>query len=318
MIANRCSPAGERARLSILTYHRVLAEQDALFPNEVTAQRFDQQMSLLKRVFNVLPLEEAVERLKSGTLPERAISITFDDGYADNVTIALPILQRHGLAATFFIATAYLNGGRMFNDTVIEVIRRSTDDFLDLECMGLGTHVVSSAVAKVSAINHILSQVKYLPEQAREEKVALLCTHVRCGQLPDNLMMTTQQLKDLHQAGMGIGAHTAHHPILAGMSADAVRQEIVEGRQFLEALLGLSVNLFAYPNGKPGVDFMPEQAHIVRELGFAAAVTTQSGAATRSSDGFQLPRFTPWRSNSAYFIPELLLNLRNHRSGKHA
>jgi len=89
-----------------------------------------------------------------------------------------------------------------------------------------------------------------------------------------------------------------------------VKREILAGRQFLEDALGVSVRLFAYPNGKPVIDFLPEQACMVRELGFAAAVTTQSGAASRSTDPYQLPRFTPWRHDVTNFIPELLNNLR--------
>lgn len=309
LIARRLSPQGAQARLSILAYHRVLPARDALFPNEVTRETFDTQMARLKAVFNVLPLSEAVLRLKNGSLPERAACITFDDGYADNVTIALPILQRHGLVATFFIATGYLDGGRMFNDTVIEAVRRAQTDRLDLNFIGMGAHDVRTPEDKAHTIHRILSQVKYLPLEERAEKVALLCEAARCGALPDDLMMTTAQLKTLSAAGMEIGAHTAHHPILARLDAGAVQQEILQGRQFLETALGKPVPLFAYPNGKPGADYLPEQVGMVRELGFSAALSTQKGAASLASDAFQLPRFTPWRLNINYYIPELLQNI---------
>ena len=73
----------------------------------------------VRRHFNVIPLIQAVERLQSGVLPARALAITFDDGYANNEQIAAPILKKLGLPATFFIATAYLDGGRMFNDSIV-------------------------------------------------------------------------------------------------------------------------------------------------------------------------------------------------------
>lgn len=311
-VANFLSPEGGNARLNILNYHRVLVEQDPLFPHEVIRETFDAQMSRLKAAFNVLPLIDAVECLKTGTLPARAVCITFDDGYADNATVALPILQRHGLTATFFIATAYLNGGRMFNDTVIEAIRHARHDKLDLTELGLGQHDVSTAEAKARTISHVLSFVKYQPLDEREETTARLCELAQCGSLPDNLMMTTAQLKSLYRAGMEIGAHTARHPILASLDADAVKQEILAGKQFLEDALGTQIRLFAYPNGKPGVDFLPEQAKIVRELGFVAAVTTRCGVASQSSDPFLLPRFIPWQSKISYFVPELLRNMRSN------
>jgi hypothetical protein len=169
-LADRLSPAGSKARLSILIYHRVLPETDPLFPDEATVETFDTQLALLKAVFNVLPLPEAVARLKAGTLPSRAACITFDDGYADNVTYALPILQEYGLHATFFIATAYLNGGRMFNDTVIESIRRCCLDRLELSNLGLGIHVLSSNAEKSQAIETILPRVKYLPSNTVKKR----------------------------------------------------------------------------------------------------------------------------------------------------
>lgn len=311
IIGNRFSPAGQNARLSILIYHRVLAEQDALFPHESTVASFDAQISRLKAVFNVLPLAEAVTRIRTGTLPARAACITFDDGYADNLTLALPILQKHGLHATFFIATAYLNGGRMFNDTVIEAIRRSRDDEIDLGALGLGRHAVGTPQAKHDAIIKILPQVKYLPLHQREDTVAELARMVCDTPLANDLMMTSAQLKALHAAGMGIGGHTSRHPILANLGDSALREEIMEGKEFLESTLGEKITLFAYPNGRPGTDYLPQQAAIVRELGFDAAVSTQPGAATQASDLFQLPRFTPWHPNPSRYIPALLNNLRH-------
>ena len=105
------SPSGTRARLSILIFHRVLPEPDPLAPELPDRVRFEQILQWLKSWLNVLPLDQAVRRLSTGTLPERAASITFDDGYADNCTVALPLLLKHGLPATFFIATGFLDGG---------------------------------------------------------------------------------------------------------------------------------------------------------------------------------------------------------------
>ena len=309
-IGNTLSPSGPRARLSILIFHRVLAEADPIFPNESTAARFDQQMTLLKNTFNVLPLHEAVAHLQADTLPARPACITFDDGYADNLTAATPILKKHGLHATFFIATAYLNGGRMFNDTIIEAIRRSPLSTLNLDEFGFGNFDIAGNVAKARAIAQILPHVKYLPLDTRERVTARVVELAQCGPLPDDLMMTTEQLKALHAAGMEIGGHTARHPILAKLDADAVRQEISAGKEFLEQTLHTRIRLFAYPNGKPGTDYLPEQAGIVRDLGFDAAVSTQWGSAHSSSDKFQLPRFTPWSPQPSRFIPMLLANLR--------
>src|SRR5688572_19703615 len=113
-VLSALSPAGAHARLTVLIFHRVLPEADPLLPGEPDPLRFRAQMQWLKSSFNVLSLPKAVERLRSGSLPKRAAAVTFDDGYADNFTVALPILQETGISATFFIASGYLNGGRMW------------------------------------------------------------------------------------------------------------------------------------------------------------------------------------------------------------
>ena len=109
---------------------------------------------------------------------------------------------------------------------------------------------------------------------------------------------------------MEIGGHTVTHPILARLPSSAARTEIVQGREQLESLLGAPVTLFAYPNGKPGQDYLPEHVAMVRELGFSAAVATAWGAASATTDAWQLPRFTPWDKTPARFMVRLLWNYR--------
>ncbi|MEQ1661866.1 MAG: polysaccharide deacetylase family protein [Thiobacillus sp.] len=303
------SPAGPKARLSILIYHRVLSAPDSIFPGEPTIERFDMQMAQLKSIFKVLPLADAVARLRTGNLPARAACITFDDGYADNAECALPVLQKHGLHATFFVATAYLNGGRMFNDSVIEAFRRSPLSRLDLDSLDLGQHDISTPGAKAHAIGQLLPRVKYLPLDIREATVQRIAELATSPALPNDLMMSTAQLKRLHAAGMAIGGHTHRHPILAGLDDDDARAEISAGKTWLETTLGEPITLFAYPNGKPGSDYLPEQARLVESLGFSAAVSTQAGFSTASTDPYQLRRFTPWGSSRSAYNLQLLKNL---------
>lgn len=308
-IGNIFSPAGEDARLNILIYHRVLPETDPLFPWEVTADSFDKQISILNKVFNILPLNEAITKLKSGKLPSRPACITFDDGYADNVTYALPILKRHNVQATFFIATAFLNGGRMFNDTIIHSIRHSRFTEIDLSELGLGKYKLETLKEKTNAIDAILKQVKYLPIEEREFTAMKLAKQITDIELPTSLMMNTKQLLELRDSGMTIGGHTANHPILAKLDIISSSREILEGKEYLESVLGHRVNFFAYPNGKANKDYLSEHINIVRNMGFEAAFSTQAGASTRKSDYFQLPRYTPYSKQAYRFAPMLLQNM---------
>lgn len=303
------SPAGARARLSILIFHRVLPEPDPLFPDEMDARRFAEVCGWLKSWFNVLPLDQAVTRLKAGTLPARAACITFDDGYADNFQIAMPILQQHGLTATFFVATGFLDGGRMWNDTIIETVRGSTSPLLDFSSLNLGQYPVTTVAARRAAIAALIDQIKYQPVAQRisvTEQIARLAQ----AQLPQDLMMTSLQVKAMRQAGMQIGAHTVSHPILARLNEDQARQEISDSQVFLERLLNERVGLFAYPNGKPGEDYSPQTVEVVRSLGFDAAFSTQWGASGQGDDLLQIKRFTPWDKTRLRFGVRMLRNLR--------
>jgi len=307
-ILGRLSPPGKQARLSVLIFHRVLARPDPLFPDEMDAARFDQLCGWLKSWFNVLPLDQAVASLQSGSLPARAACITFDDGYADNHAVALPILRRHGLCATFFIATGFLDGGRMWNDTIIETIRACPQATLDLDVLGMGRHAVASIDEKRAAITAVIDSIKYRPVAERVTVTEQLAALARV-QPPQDLMMSSQAVREMRQAGMQIGAHTVSHPILARLTTDQVRDEIGQSKLFLERLLGERVGLFAYPNGKPGVDYHADSVAVARELGFDAAVSTHWGAARPATDMFQIPRFTPWDRTRLRFAGRMATNL---------
>lgn len=305
------SPAGARARLSILIFHRVLAQQDALFPDEMHAARFDQLCGWLKRWFQVLPLGQAVTALQQGALPARALAITFDDGYADNHDVAMPILQRHSLSATFYIATGFLDGGRMFNDTVIEAVRRSSHAQLDLAGLGLDcaqTLALGDAAQRRATIRTLLAALKYRQPEERLRLVQSVAE--RAGaQLPHDLMMRSEQVQALRRGGMTVGAHTVSHPILAVLDEAAARQQIDDSRRQLQQLLGERVAHFAYPNGVPGRDFTEATAKLVQSMGFDSAVTTGWGAARKGADLFQLPRFTPWDQTPHRFAARMARNL---------
>lgn len=307
--ANRfLSPAGAGARLSILIYHRVVARPDPLLPDVLDARTFEQLMQALRSSFNVLPLGEAVQRLQQGTLPARPACITFDDGYADNASVALPILQKLGLHATFFVSPGYLNGGRMWNDTVYETVRHLPAGEIHLARFNQPSLHIDSAASRRLLAETVIKAVKHLPPQQRQHEVNAFSATAK--NLPADLMMTDAQVCALHQAGMTVGAHTMSHPILAKTDNTVAEQEISESKNHLENLLQNDVNLFAYPNGKPVQDYLPQHVRMVRACGFKAAVSTAWGVSTKNTDPFQLPRFTPWDHTSLRFLAQLTLNLR--------
>ena len=301
--------AATRSRLTVLIFHRVLPAKDPLRPDEPSVGQFAWQMRLLREHFQPLPLLEAVQRLKGGSLPSRAVCVTFDDGYADNAQCAMPVLKRYAIPATVFVSTGFLNGGRMFNDTVIEAIRGLSGDYIDLRDQGLERYPIATTSDRLASIAAILRGIKHL-DPARRQAVADVM-EARGNTLPGDLMMTDREVQSLVANGLDVGAHTVHHPILSSVDAAVAQAEISDSKAQLETLLQQDVHLFAYPNGRPAIHYQDEHRSMVKNSGFLAAVSTHWGAATNESDPYQLPRFTPWDRTTARFAARLLLNYRS-------
>ncbi|SEL43550.1 Polysaccharide deacetylase [Roseateles sp. YR242] len=302
-------PRGAPA-LSILIYHRVLPVPDPLRPGEIDAALFEAQVSFLAKHFTLMTVTEAALALRERRLPQRAACITFDDGYADNLTVAHPILARHGAKATVFIATGYLNGGRMFSDTVIEFVRLAAGPQLDLGSVGMGVHSIATDEERLKAITALQVQLKYLAPAERDEQVKRMAAAHPVGALPQDLMLNDAQLRQLADAGHEIGGHTVDHTVLTTLTPEGARAQVQQGREWIERLIGRPVRSFAYPNGRPVRDYDAGHAAMLRDLGFEAAVSTSAGVALPGADVFQLPRYTPWGRSMTMFAARMMRNAR--------
>lgn len=303
-LANITSGPGRERKLIVLIYHRVMDKPDFMRPNEIDRDIFAWQMDLLANYFNILSIDEALYHLHSDSLPPRAVCLTFDDGYADNVHNALPILKQMKLKATFFIASGYLNGGRMWNDSIIEMVRGRPESYLDLTEINLKQYDLSTPAKKASAALNIIRHIKHMEIPHKNHCIDYI--ESLANKLPTDLMLTTQQVRTLHENGMVIGGHTVTHPILIKMTNSEIIQEIADNKTVLEKIINNTVNYFAYPNGKAGEDYLPEQSAIIQSLGFKAAFSTHLGCANKHSDMWQLPRFRPWDSTPEEFMMRLV------------
>lgn len=308
-LLNAVLSPGEGAPATVMIFHRVLPHPDELRPSEPDTIRFEQVMRWVRAWFSVVPLQSIAAARTAQDLPPRSLAITFDDGYADNYTLALPILQKLGLSATFFVAPGFLNGGRMFNDTVIETIRQASGPQLDLTELGLESYPIGSVHERLATIDKLLRKLKYFPLEQRAERVAAIARQVG-AKLPDDLMMSDAQVVAMRRAGMGIGAHTMSHPILASVDDSVAHAEIVASKRHLESMLGEPVDLFAYPNGRPTHDYAIAHVKMARDAGFKAAVSTAAGVFRPGADPFQIPRFTPWDRSRLKFALRFALNAR--------
>jgi peptidoglycan/xylan/chitin deacetylase (PgdA/CDA1 family) len=285
--------------LFVITYHRILAQPDPLLESEPDVATFRWQMEVLARCFNVLPLSQALKLLDAGRLPPRAVCVTFDDGYRSVHDLALPVLP-----ATVFVTSGFLDGGTMWNDRIITAVQSMKSDQLDMSDFGFGLLPLRSLDDRKATSARLTEDAKYLPPAERARLVEHLEALV--GSPARGLMLTPDMVVNLDRSGVEIGAHTVTHPILTSLDCNDARAEIVGSKEYLEALLGKPVPLFAYPNGKVGVDYDASHISILRESGFAAAFTTAIGAITRNQDRFQLPRSRPWDRTPFLFGIRLL------------
>jgi peptidoglycan/xylan/chitin deacetylase (PgdA/CDA1 family) len=310
-VGNAVAPRREgQGRLCIVNYHRILASPDPLLESEPDVATFRWQMELLAKCFHVLPLTDALHALESRCMPPRAVCITFDDGYRSIHDLAMPILKEFGLPATVFVASGYITdnatwSNTMWNDRIIEAVRHLPGKELDLTAVGLGIYSLATESDRKATANRLTEHSKYLPPDVRLKLTQTIESLISDSHASD-MMLTKEMVLNMSRQGIEIGGHTVTHPILTSLDDETARTEIEDNKRELEAIIGKPLRVFAYPNGKTGIDFDERHVRMVREAGYAAAVTTTMGAATKEHDQYMLPRCRPWDRTPFMFGARLL------------
>jgi peptidoglycan/xylan/chitin deacetylase (PgdA/CDA1 family) len=283
-------------RWTIVMYHRVI-EDPSMDPFSlgmcVTRHHFEEQLDYLKRHFSPIGMREAVARIERGEpLPERALSITFDDGYLDNHTVALPALQARGMPATLFVPTGGLDDDQpLWWDRVIHALDATGRPDLVPAELGVplpGERLSLGSWNRNETTMRILDSLWTLPI----ERLLDVVSRIEKGLPPVRAVapvarrMNSRQLLEMHRAGVELGAHSVRHPNLILETADVVREEMRTSRDYLEALCDTPVAGFAYPAGWKSDDAVAA----ARETGFRYAVATVSGINTERNDLFSLSR----------------------------
>lgn len=292
--------------VQILVYHRVNDDDDLYFP-AVTTGAFDRQMDYLATNYRVCALEEIVPRLAADDVPDKAVVVTFDDGYRDNYTHAFPILKRYEIPATIFLATEAIGTGRvLWNDRVFSAFRRTSNRTLKGVPPRNQAMPLKSIEEKLAAQRQVLEFLWSLDHAERLHWIQRLTKELAV--LDDgeatNLMLSWDEVRAMHGSGIRFGSHTHTHPILSRLPIAALEQEIQGSKKIIEQALRCDVNCFAYPVGRQE-DFNSGIKQILKESGYLCAVTTVFGVNRHGSDLFELRRATPWQQELSAFSARL-------------
>ena len=270
-----------------LMYHRICPDEtrfDEMSPGfapnrdlSVTVSAFDEQMAFVARHFNCLPMPEAVEQLACGKLPKRSLIVTFDDGYLDNLTLALPILRRHGVPATVYIATGLIEHADLPWWHELEDLIAARDG-LHVHWKEQDLHYSTiDAAAKRQTFDALNPMLKCMDAAEQAEFMNLLRQGSSKPIQQDDQFMNHSQLIELASDPLiTIGAHTHHHLALSYLNPIRLRHEMSHSKSLLEGWLKRPIEHLAYPFGGQ-VHACAREFSVAAELGFTSAVTTRLG-----------------------------------------
>lgn len=275
----------------VLNYHRVGSPGDSLFDHHLwsaSAEDFDRQVAFLAENFDVISLADLEQALCQ---PHgQFMMLTFDDGYRDNFSVAFPILKSHGISATFFITTGFIDRPRIPAWDEIAWMLRTTS----LKTLTANEWLPTSVNLATEGFRRLLAVYKSLGTELTEVYLGFLADALSTGRCPTSLAsdqwMTWDMLREMRAGGMTFGGHTVTHPILANATADQQDWEIGECRQRLITEVGQSIDAFSYPNGKQG-DFNEFTRAALRHHGYRWAFNFSGGYChAGQTDHFALPR----------------------------
>jgi peptidoglycan/xylan/chitin deacetylase (PgdA/CDA1 family) len=312
-LRNKLMPGG-----LILMYHRVDELSSDPFSLAVTPQRFAEHMEALRKYSRPTSLRQLTKILQQGKRPRRAVVVTFDDGYTDNLYNAKPVLERYDIPATVFVTTGHIGDRREFMWDELErlLLQPGTlPEALLFKVNGESFQWELGQAASYSEADYQLHRrwtteerddpgprqtlyrslhrlLKPLPEVEQQKSLNQLLAWAGAAAdgRPTHRTMTSDEVRRLAEGGLvEVGSHTVTHPVLSQLSSASQRHEIQASKAHLEEILGEPVRSFAYPFGGEA-DYSVETANILREAGFDCACSNFPGVVWGDTDRYQLPR----------------------------
>jgi peptidoglycan/xylan/chitin deacetylase (PgdA/CDA1 family) len=289
----------------ILCYHRVADVRTDPWQLCVKPQHFAEQLAVLHDVADIVPLRHLQSRLESGTSSRPGVAITFDDGYADNLHAALPLLERFEAPATVFVCTGTIGRRQFWWDRLATIVLEADPlpPHLDIDKIGLrrtgltprdrdSLHVTLWRALRQLDEDHREGILEWLAEWAGKSS----------GDGNEARPMTTDELRTFAASPLiEIGAHSVTHRSFSALPEQVQLAEIEQSGRACERMTGLRPESFAYPFG----DMAPATAEMVRQAGFARACSQRPDLVWCDSDPYRLPRIGAFDQGTDSFIRKL-------------
>lgn len=282
---------------TILGYHGVVAKDVGIdLWRCLHKDRFEEHVAMLSRDYNCVPLHDMVARFLSGEAPSgREVAITFDDGYANNFTVAYPILKKYNVPATIFVASRFVGQAELKWDDYLAACFVLTEK--DRAEYGENEFDLSDRSSRSAACKLLTGIFKKNGPDKMEralEEIALVLDvdreQVKRDQRFDSLrVLSGPQILEMVDSGLiTVGPHTRSHCILTTLPDKLARDEMIGSSEDLRHYQGDSP-VFSYPNGTTN-DFSDVHIAILKDAGFAGALSTIPGRLTKGTDPFRIPR----------------------------
>ncbi|GEM_PF-496460 len=254
----------------------------------VHIEKFREQVKFLKKNYNVISLDRVVRHLTKGEeIPPWSVALSLDDGYRSNYSLAYPVLRQHGVPATIFLTTDFVEQRAwLWPDRVEYAINKNKASAASLD-----------SETKRSLENKFRLELKKIPQELRGQRVENIerqqGTHLSADSpIPEIYQpLSWSQVSEMTREGfVSIGSHTHTHVILNRCNDETLKRELEVSKEIIERKTGENCRLFCYPNGEAG-DFDERTKAALKAAGYHSALTTMPGFNQKKSDVFELKRF---------------------------
>ncbi|MBT1074662.1 polysaccharide deacetylase family protein [Geobacter grbiciae] len=300
LVKTAAKPFGKNSCI-ILVYHRIVDDSSVYLDKGSVVHHhlsdFVDEIPYLKRTFQILSMDDIVDRISSGEGFDRpTIAITFDDGYLDNYTLAYPVLKAHEVPATIYLATSLIGtSGKTWTDQIEVALLATKKRSIVLPFLYEGKELAISTVEQKRDLSiSVAKALKEIPDADRRGRLLEMfrALEVRADIIEDpdgRLMLNWDEVKEMAANGITFGSHSHTHPILSRVPLLDAQEDIKRSKQVLEERLGQPINHFAYPNGRVE-DFSDELRDYCQKIGFSSVATVIYGTNGTESSPFCLKR----------------------------